>query len=497
VTGEDDGRNRRILVVDDNREVHRDFRKVLCPERLATLELDALTQALFGEPQTRADREPSFTIDSAYQGQEALERATESLRTGRPYALAFVDMRMPPGWDGVETIAHLWSVDPYLQIVICSAYSDYSWREIVDRLGQSDALLILKKPFDAVEVTQVASAFCKKWCLHRQARRQTEDLQAMVALRTRDLEDVNRRLREEMGAKGRMESALRLSQKLEAVGRLAAGVAHELNTPIQFAGDNLQFIREAMNDLARVLDRYDDLHRAVLEGLPPRDIASAVAQLLDEVEIEYLLAHVPVAIDRSLDGIGRAANIVRSMKQLAHPDRAESSLVDLNEAIRSTLTIAGSEYKFVADVETDFGDIPGVVCHAGEINQAVFNIVVNGAHAIADRVKGTHARGVIAIRTRRDGDHVLVSIQDTGGGIPAEIRDRIFDPFFTTKEVGRGTGQGLAIARSAVVERHGGELTFETEPGRGTTFFLRLPIAPAALMTAAAPAFEPAPAGAP
>ncbi|HWM88296.1 MAG TPA: ATP-binding protein [Kofleriaceae bacterium] len=466
----------RILIVDDNRDVHLDFRKILCPDRTSTRQLDALEMAMFGEasPAPAASDQLAFRLDSAFQGQEGLALVEAAQRDGDPYALAFVDMRMPPGWDGVETISRLWAQDPDLQVVICSAYSDYSWREIIDTLGQSDGLLILKKPFESIEVVQVACAFGKKWALHRQSRRQTEDLQSLVEARTRSLEEVNRLLRAEMIEKARMESELRLAQKLEAVGRLASGVAHEINTPIQFVGDSLHFIKDAMADLARVLDRYAELHRAVGGAESPE--AAAVTELMEEVDFSYLVEQVPGAIERSIEGLGRVATIVRSMKQFAHPDRSEMTAVDLNQAIQTTLTIARNEYKYVADIETDLGDIPAVICHAGEFNQAVLNILVNGAHAIADRVAGSEERGVIRVSTRRDGDAVLISIADTGGGIPPAIRDRIFDPFFTTKGVGRGTGQGLAIAHAVVVEKHGGDLTFESVTGHGTTFFIRLPI---------------------
>jgi two-component system, NtrC family, sensor kinase len=481
VTGSNQDINRRVLVVDDNADVHLDFRKVLCPERAGARQLDALEQALFGEQPAASPADSAvFQIDSAYQGQEALERLRGALRDGAPYALAFVDMRMPPGWDGVETISRLWAEDPDLQVVICSAYSDYSWREIVERLGQSENLLILKKPFDSIEVIQVACAFTVKWTLHRQARRQTRDLESLVEQRTRSLEEANQRLRREMEERARMEAALGLAQKLEAVGRLAAGVAHEINTPVQFVGDSLHFVRDAVIDIGQVLGGYAELHRAVTDGAGANEAAGAVSRLIDDLDFNYTLENVPGAIERSLDGLERVATIVRSMKQFAHPDRSEMSEVDLNEAIQTTLTIARNEYKYVADVETDLGELPRVTCHIGEINQAVLNIVVNSAHAIADVISGTEGRGVIAVRTRRDGDAAVISIRDTGGGIPDTVRDRIFEPFFTTKEVGRGTGQGLAIAHSVVVEKHGGQLTFETVAGEGTTFTIRLPIGPRA-----------------
>lgn len=465
----------RILIVDDNRDVHLDFRKVLCPERRGE-DLAAMEEALFGDAPEAPAEQMSFCLDSAYQGQEALELVKASLRDGKPYALAFVDMRMPPGWDGLETIPHLWAEDPDLHVVICSAYSDHSWRDIIKKLGHSDRLLILKKPFDSNEATQIACAFSHKWTLHRQARRHTQDLESLVAARTRALEDVNVRLREEIEGKTRMESALRLAQKLEAVGRLASGVAHEINTPIQFVGDSIHFIRDSVADIHRILGHYSALHQGVLDGTASPEAAQELVDLLDELDLPYLVKHVPAALERSLDGLARVSTIVRSMKEFAHPDRPEMTQVDLNEAIRTTLTIARNEYKYVADIETSFAELPPVTCHIGEINQAVLNIVVNAAHAIADVVDGGGHRGTIAVQTRRDDDAVLISIRDTGGGIPPELSDKIFDPFFTTKEVGRGTGQGLAIARAAIVERHGGDLSFESEAGRGTTFVIRLPI---------------------
>jgi two-component system NtrC family sensor kinase len=273
-----------------------------------------------------------------------------------------------------------------------------------------------------------------------------------------------------------IEAELRQSQKLEAVGRLASGVAHEINTPVQFVSDSIHFVGDAVRDLFGVLEKLGVVQRSVLAGTPSRDAAVEAAEAADAAELPYLAENVPKAVERALDGLGRVATIVRSMKDFAHPDQKDMTTVNLNQAVQSTLTVATHEYKYVADLETDFGVLPPVRCYAGDLNQVVLNIVVNAAHAIGDVTKGTDSRGRIHVRTYQDGDDVVVSIGDTGGGIPEDVRGHVFDPFFTTTEVGKGTGQGLFIARSVVVEKHGGLLSFETEMGKGTTFFIRLPI---------------------
>jgi signal transduction histidine kinase len=274
----------------------------------------------------------------------------------------------------------------------------------------------------------------------------------------------------------RLGRELAAAQKLESVGRLAAGVAHEINTPVQFVSDNVQFVRTSMTDVATVIRAYRDLKSAAKSA---SDLAGAV-QLAEDAEkvadLDYILESAPQALDSSIEGLGRIATIVRSMKEFAYPDQAQKTLGDLNQAIRSTLVIAHNEYKFVAELCTEFADLPPISCYLGEINQVVLILLVNASHAIADVVKDTGNLGKLVVRTRLDGDWVEISIGDTGTGIPEAARNKIFDPFFTTKEVGKGTGQGLAIAHSVIVKKHGGTLRFETECGKGTTFFIRLPI---------------------
>ncbi len=277
--------------------------------------------------------------------------------------------------------------------------------------------------------------------------------------------------------RNRLEIELRHSQKLEAVGSLAAGIAHEINTPVQFVGDNLRFLRDAYLDLNKVREKYEHLRdTAAADGEAERRLAKEVTETEREVDVDYLMEEIPKAIEQSLDGVTRAATLVRAMKEFAHPEGKEKAAADINEALRSTLIVARNELKYVADVDTDLGSVPPVICNIGELNQVFLNLLVNAAHAIGEAKKLTGQKGLIGVRTWTEGDAVLISVSDTGCGIAENIREKVFNPFFTTKAIGRGTGQGLAIARSIVVEMHGGTLTFKSEVGKGTTFYVRLPL---------------------
>jgi PAS domain S-box-containing protein len=281
---------------------------------------------------------------------------------------------------------------------------------------------------------------------------------------------------EDISERTRLELELRNAQRLESVGRLASGIAHEINTPIQFIGDYVSFLRGAFTDLMTVCDVYRDACARLGDALPP-ELALALRAAEESADLEYLRERAPPAFVATLGGIQRVSTIVKAMKSFGHPDQGEKSDADINAALDSTITVSANELKYVAEVETDFGDLPAVPCYLGDLNQVFLNLLVNGAHAIADAgASGEAGLGKIRVETRREDDFVVVRISDTGTGIPPAVRHRIFDPFFTTKEVGRGTGQGLAIARAVVVEKHGGTLTFETETGKGTTFIVRLPL---------------------
>ena len=273
-----------------------------------------------------------------------------------------------------------------------------------------------------------------------------------------------------------IERQLAFSQKMESVGQLAAGIAHEINTPIQYLGDNAEFLAEAFDDLNDLLELLIKLHSNACFENPNDPLIQQISEKSDEIDVSFLRKEVPAAITQSSEGTNRVAKIVQAMKEFSHPGAHEKTLVDINQAIESTVTVSRNEWKFVADIELDLApESPKVPCLPGELNQAVLNIVINASHAIRDTVEDGE-KGVIRISTRSTESGVEIRISDTGPGIPADVRKKMFEPFFTTKDVGQGTGQGLSVVHAVIVEKHAGEIDVETEIGKGTTFTLKIPM---------------------
>jgi PAS domain S-box-containing protein len=288
---------------------------------------------------------------------------------------------------------------------------------------------------------------------------------------------------EDVGEARRMEVELRLAQKLEAVGRLAAGLAHEINTPCQFVALNASFLGDSFSELEAALGRYEQLG-AVVAGHPSSAaLLEQIAQAEDAGDLKYLRERTPQAVEAIHEGARRIAALVAAMKQFAQPDVDGPSTIDINRALESTLTVLHHQASGVGEIERRFGDVPTITGLAGDLNQALLSIVLNAIQALEDRKQHTDEPGRILVETRSiaQGAAVEVAISDNGPGIPEAIRGRIFDPFFTTREVGRGVGQGLTVARSIIVDRHGGTLTFDSEIGVKTTFYVRLPVAGEAL----------------
>ena len=275
-----------------------------------------------------------------------------------------------------------------------------------------------------------------------------------------------------------LENELQQARKLEAVGRLAAGIAHEINTPSQYVGDNTRFLEDSFAGIANALQAHQRLLEAARNNTITPALIAGVEQVLTGCDLVYLTEQIPVAIKETLEGNARVTKIVQAMKEFAHPGGREKAAANLNRAIETTIAVARNEWKYVATLDLDLdSQLPLVPCLVGDFNQCILNLVVNAAHSIGEVVKNTPgSKGRITVQTRHDDGHAEVRVSDTGTGIPESIRAKIFEPFFTTKDVGKGTGQGLYLAYQTIVEKHRGTLKFESETGRGTTFIIRLPL---------------------
>jgi PAS domain S-box-containing protein len=298
---------------------------------------------------------------------------------------------------------------------------------------------------------------------------------SMLLEEQRQRRELQERLYAEMRERERMAIELRVAQKLEAVGRLASGIAHEMNTPIQFGGDSVSFLQSAFSDLRELLEAYAGGVQELARGAPAAAVSAQLAAVEERINKSFIDTEIPGAFERTHEGIDRVASIVRAMKEFAHPDNQQHSPADLNHAIETTLLVARNEYKYSAAVQIELGPIPLVRCNVNELNQVFLNLIVNAAHAI--QAAGHDASsGRIRISTAAVPQGIEIVFEDNGCGISEENLDRIFDPFFTTKEVGKGTGQGLAIARSIIVERHSGTILVESEVNQGTRMTVQLPI---------------------
>ena len=454
--------NQRILLVDDMPAIHEDFRKILMKHTASGM--DEFESALFGTAvQTNAH---DFVLDSAYQGREALDMVSSSLTAGRPYALAFVDMRMPPGWDGVETIGHLWQEDPGLQIVICTAYADYSWDEVLQTLDVRDRLLILKKPFDPIEVFQLSSALTAKWEATRLSVFQLNHLEQAVHERTLQISETNAALQREIAERKTLESQLIQSEKLASIGQLAAGVAHEINNPIGFIFSNFGALEKYVATLFERLHAYEELESCTSEPT----MQARLKALKGHTELDYLKEDLPVLMRESKDGLIRVRQIVQNLKDFSRVDSSQEwQWVNLHDGIEATLSVVTSEMRNAGDVVKEYGLLPDIECLPAQINQVVLNLLLNAVHALGMQ------HGKITIRTGATEKTVWMEVEDTGAGMVLETQKRIFDPFFTTKPIGKGTGLGLSLSYG-IVQKHGGRIDVQSAVGKGSTFRVELPI---------------------
>ena len=452
----------RLLVIDDNAAIHEDFRKILCESPPHPRGLEEAETLLFGATETGLPV-ITFEIDSAYQGREGLDLVRQAVAEGRPYALAFVDVRMPPGWDGIETIGHLWRDDPELQVVLCTAYSDFSWSEIRGVLGETDSLVILKKPFDNIEVLQLTHTLTKKWLLARQARLRLDELERLVEERTRSLEEANEGLQSEIEERKTIAQALRLSenqlrqaQKMEAVGQLAAGIAHDFNN----------LLTVIQGHTSHLLDGAGTAH--------------PMAESLGEVSA----------------AAKRAAALTRQLLAFSRKQVMQPRVLDLNDVVRNLdrmLTRLIGEH-IALQCELSVEPLP-VSADAGSLEQVLVNLAVNARDAMPEGGQLRIQTSSVVLDTNpacrnpaaRPGPYARLRVSDTGCGMSADTLKHIFEPFFTTKEVGKGTGLGLASVYG-ILHQHDGWIEVDSRPEQGTTFTGFIPLTGKSIYTSPAPA---------
>jgi two-component system cell cycle sensor histidine kinase/response regulator CckA len=534
--------NRRILIVDDNASIHADFREILCPDDWGDAAANEMEAALFGEEQVAADQ-TVFELDSAYQGQEALAMVEQSLAEQRPYALAFVDVRMPPGWDGVETIARLWEVCPALQVVVCTAYADYSWEEMRSKVGQPDSLVILKKPFDNIEVQQLAHALTKKWWLNLRSELQLAELartnssltlseerfskafnqspvpSALQSFPDQRFVDVNERLVQITGCGrpdliGRTPTELFLWENPATASRwyeavLRQEVVHDQPAKIRSQGGALREVLVSLSPISlggkphALLLAQDVSERALLERqLRQAQKMEAIGQLAAGVAHDFnniltviqghagLLQHkLPAdklearSVNQIFEAANRASTLIRQLLMFSRKQVMQFHHVDLNELLRTSIKMVA---RLVGEhVLIDFQpqqSLPAVRADTSMVDQITMNLAVNARDAMPNGGRVTIKTSLDTINRaatptdpeERKGDYVCLTFQDTGTGMDTHTLSRIFEPFFTTKPVGKGTGLGLSTV-FGIVRQHQGWVDVESKPGQGTTFRIYFP----------------------
>jgi two-component system NtrC family sensor kinase len=438
--------NHRILIVDDNTTIHEDFRKILSPTDYGESDLNMIESAVFGDAQTSRSM-PEFELAFAAQGDGAVKLVEMGLQQGRPFALALVDVRMPPGMDGIATIKNLWRIQPDLQVAVCTAYADYSWDDIVDHLGISHRLMILKKPFDPIEVIQIANGLTSKWGFERESALRQLGLQTKLWDSTKRNDDIYSRLRQEHDDRVRLEDDMRKMQKMDALGGLAAGIAHDFNNVLTVIQGHL-----SMN---------------LMNGDQPPGISESMGEVL-------LAAR-------------RAADLTKQLLNFTSRDYKAPRPVDLAKEIEAEVELLKRTLGNQVELEvTHAENLPEVMADPGSLGQIVVNLAVNARDAMPKGGRLTIITRQVHLATEQEacevhaeaqtGHFAVLTVSDNGSGMPAEIVKQIFDPFYTTKEPGKGTGMGLAMVRG--LARHmGGWVTVNSVVGVGTDFSIYLPLA--------------------
>ena len=416
----------KILVIDDQEIIHNDFKKILGEKRIN--EARNIVNSFLKKEDTTNFTPKEFWVDCASQGKEGFELVSNALGSNEPYKVAFVDMRMPPGWDGLETLKKIFEVDMNIQCVICTAYSDYTWEDMARELGPTDRLLILKKPFDAVEVIQLAYSLTQKWDLFLHSKKQLEGMTTLVTQQSEQVKTV--------------ENQLIRSSKLASIGTLAAAVAHEINNP-------LTVIQGNMDILKMIVSRYK----------------------LEDKQLDLIF-------DRQNNAISRIINIVSGLRSFARVDSEASEVFDLHALILDSISLIENIYqKDDIKFQTDFmASSHYIFANVGRIQQVFMNLFSNARDAMMDKLFDVDVPNkFIKVSSRSQDSSIVVEVEDSGLGISNENLEKIFESFFTTKEAGKGTGLGLSITYK-IIKAFGGEISVQSTEGVGSNFLVTLPI---------------------
>jgi two-component system, cell cycle sensor histidine kinase and response regulator CckA len=558
----------RILVIDDNPAIHNDIRKILARPDPGSTSLEDAETLLFGQ-NVEDDKRIYFDIDSAFQGQEGLELVKRAIEAKNPYAVAFVDVRMPPGWDGIETISRIWEVYPELQVVICTAYSDYSWEDITRKVGRSDSVLILKKPFDNIEVLQMAHALTKKWFLTQEAKSQLSNLDKMVNVRTEELQVANKRLTQEIAERSQAEKQLRLSEerfakafksspipmsiqsladyryldvndaylemtgytreeilgasnigltvwvdsdvRSEVFGQLRAGKSiRNVETTIrrkdgkervalvsaeQIALGNESYALFSESDISGRLHLESQLRQAQkmeaighLAAGVAHDFRNILTVIQGHANLRLLTPNLDPKLAESLtqitEAVERASNLTRQLLAFSRKQIMQMEVVSLNQVVENLTSMLA---RLIGEQVTlkcrFFDDLPCIEADVCSMEQVILNLAVNARDAMPGGGQLVIATSYIQLDSdyaanhpeASAGEYVCLTVRDTGCGMDESTKERLFEPFFTTKEVGKGTGMGLATAYG-IIKQHNGWIEVESKIGAGSSFTVFLPI---------------------
>ncbi|HEV8543324.1 MAG TPA: response regulator [Verrucomicrobiae bacterium] len=557
----------RILVIDDNPAIHNDIRKILARPESGGSSLEDAETLLFGE-KAEEEQQISFDIDSAFQGQEGLELVKRSLEAKNAYALAFVDVRMPPGWDGIETISRIWEVYPELQVVICTAYSDYSWEDITRKVGRSDSVLILKKPFDNIEVLQMAHALTKKWFLTQESKSQLLNLDKMVSVRTEELQVANKRLTEEIAERSQAENQLRLSEErfakafksspipmslqslkdyryldvndsyLDMTGYSRAEILGASSIDVHVWADNevrgqvfdqLRAGKSVRNVETRIrrkdreertsllsaeqiclgaetfalISEHDISQRLQLESQlrqaqkmeaighlaagVAHDFRNILTVIQGHANLRLLAPDIDPKLAESLnqitEAVERASNLTRQLLAFSRKQIMQLEVININRLVEHLTSMLSRLIGEQVSLKCDFfDDLPLIEADVCSVEQVIMNLAVNardamplGGHLlIGTSVVEIDSSYAASHAEASEGKYICITVNDTGCGMDETTKGRLFEPFFTTKEVGKGTGMGLATAYG-IIKQHNGWIEVESKVGRGSTFRVFLP----------------------